>query len=92
MQKTIETKNIDQLLAEADELIQQIHSDAIKDMKDAHRIQFEKHARRLKDLKSEFQQKTVGEGTPENGAYAEGMHEAILDILTAMRNFVSDIS
>ncbi len=92
MKTTIETKNIDQLLAEADELIQQIHSDAVKDMEEAHRIQFEKHACRLKDLKSEFQQKTVKEGTPENGSYAEGMHEAILDIVTAMKNFASDLS
>ena len=52
MQTTIDTKDIDQLLAEADELIQQIHSDAIKDMEEAHRIQFEKHAKRLKELKS----------------------------------------
>ena len=92
MQATITTKDIDQLLAEADELIQQIHSDAIKDMEDTHRIQFEKHARRLKDLRSEFHQKTVKEGTQKNGFYAEGMHEAILDIITAMKNFVSDLS
>jgi len=92
MKATNDTKDIDQLLAEADELIQQIHSDAIKDMEDAHRIQFEKHASRLKDLKSEFQQKKVKEGTPENGAYAEGMHEAILDIITAMKNFAGDLS
>jgi uncharacterized protein YqgV (UPF0045/DUF77 family) len=92
MQTTIETKNIDQLLAEADELIQQIHSDAIKDMEEAHRIQFKKHARRLKDLRFEHQQKTVKGGTPEKGAYAEGMHDAILDIITAMKNFASDLS
>jgi len=38
MPKNLESKNIDQLLAEADELIQQINSDAIKYMKEEHRI------------------------------------------------------
>jgi hypothetical protein len=31
MPKNLEPKNIDQLLAEADELIQQINSDAVRD-------------------------------------------------------------
>jgi acyl-CoA hydrolase len=43
MPKNLESKNIEQLLAEADELIQQINSNAIKDMEEEHRIQFEKH-------------------------------------------------
>ncbi len=92
MQTTIDTKDIDQLLAEADELIQQIHSDAIKDMEEAHRIQFEKHAKRLKELKSMVGKKRVKEGTPESGAYGEGMHEAIVDIITAMKNLAGNLS
>jgi phosphoenolpyruvate-protein kinase (PTS system EI component) len=55
MPKNLESKNIDQLLAEADELIRQINSDAIKDMEEEHRIQFEKHAQNLKKIKSEVQ-------------------------------------
>jgi hypothetical protein len=39
--KNLESKDIDQLLAEADELIQQINSNAIKDMEEEHRIQYE---------------------------------------------------
>jgi hypothetical protein len=34
MPKNLESKSIDQLLAEADELIRQINSDAVKDMKE----------------------------------------------------------
>lgn len=45
--------NIEQLLAEADKLIQQINSDVINDMEEEHRIQFEKHAQNLKKIKSE---------------------------------------
>ena len=92
MQTTIDTKDIDQLLAEADELIQQIHSDAIKDMEEVHQIQFEQHAERLKELKSKVGEKRVKQGTPESGTYGEGMHEAIVDIITAMKNLAGNLS
>jgi ElaB/YqjD/DUF883 family membrane-anchored ribosome-binding protein len=92
MQRTTDTKDIDQLLAEADELIQQIHSNAVKDMKEAHRIQFEKHASRLKELKSKVGEKRVKGGAPESGVYGEGMHEAILDIIAAMNNLAGKLS
>ncbi len=83
------SNDIDQLLAEADELIKQINSNAIKDMEEEHRIQFEKHAQSLKKLRSEVQEKLDKEGTPESGSYSEGMHQAIVDIMTAMKNLGS---
>jgi hypothetical protein len=85
MPKNLESKNIDQLLAEADELIRQINSDAIKDMEEEHRIQFEKHAQNLKKIKSEVQGKIEKKGTSEISSGAEGMHEAIQDIVKAMK-------
>ena len=57
MPKNVESKNIEQLLAEADELIQQINSEVINDMQEEHRLQFEKHAQNLKKIKSEVQGK-----------------------------------
>ncbi len=92
MQATFIPKDIDQLLAEADELIKQINSNAIKDMEEEHRLQFEKHAQSLKKLRSEVQEKIDKEGTPESGAYSEGIHKAIDDIMTAMKNLVSYLS
>lgn len=92
MQATFIPNDIDRLLAEADELIKQINSDAIKDLKEEHRIQFETHAQRLKKLRSEVQEKIDKEGTPEGGAYSEGMHQAISDIMTAMKNLASYLS
>jgi ElaB/YqjD/DUF883 family membrane-anchored ribosome-binding protein len=86
MQATLIPKDIDQLLSEADELIKQINSNAIKDLEDEHRSQFEKHAQSLKKLRSEVQEKIDKEGKPEGGAYGEGMHQAIVDIMTAMKN------
>jgi hypothetical protein len=77
MAKNLEPKNIEQLLDEADELIRQINSDAIKDMKEEHRIQFEKHAQNLKKIKTEVQENIEKKGTSEISSSADGMHEAI---------------
>jgi hypothetical protein len=84
MPKNLEPKSIEQLLAEADELIQQINSDAVKDMEEEHRIQFEKHAQNLKKIKSEVQEKIEKKGTSEISSSADGMHEAIQDIVKSM--------
>jgi ElaB/YqjD/DUF883 family membrane-anchored ribosome-binding protein len=86
MSKNLESKNIEQLLAEADELIRQINSDAIKDMEEERRLQFEKHAQNLKKIKSEVQGKIEKKGTSEISSSAEGMYEAIQDIVKAMQD------
>jgi len=79
-------------MAEADELIQQMNSDAIKDMEEEHRIQFEKHAQNLKKIKSEVQSKIEKKGTSEISSGAEGIHEAIQDIVKAMRGLTKYLS
>ena len=86
MAKNLELKNIEQLLAEADELIRQINSDAIKDMEEEHRIQFEKHAQNLKKIKSEVHGESGKKGTSEISSSADGMHEAIQDIVKSMND------
>jgi len=88
MPKNLESINIEQLLAEADELIQQINSDAINDMQEEHRLQFEKHAQNLKKIKSEVQ----GKIEKKTNSGAEGMHEAIQDIVKAVRAFKKYLS
>ena len=82
MPKNLESKNIEQLLAEAEELIQQVDPDTVKDIKEEHRLQFEKHAQTLKKIKSEVQ----GKIEKHTNSGAEGMHEAILDIVKAMHD------
>ena len=92
MPKNSESINIEQLLAEADELIQQINSDAIKDMEEEHRIQFEKHAQNLKKIKSEVHGKIEKKGTSELSSSTDGMHEAIQDIVKAMQDLTKYLS
>jgi hypothetical protein len=92
MPKNQRSKNIEQLLAEADELIQQINSAAIKDLQEEHLLQFEKHAQNLKKIKSEGQGKIEKKGTSEISSSGEGMHEAIQDIVKAMRDLTKYLS
>jgi len=82
MPNNLASKNIEQLLAEADELIQQINFDVINDMQEEHRLKFEKHAQNLKKIKSEVQNKIE----KKTNSGAEGMHEAIQDIVKAMQD------
>ena len=92
MHATFIPKDIDQLLVEADELIKQIDSHAIRDMKEEHRVQFERHAQSLKKLRAEVQEKIDKEGTAESGSYSEGMHKAIDDIVMAIKNLGGSLS
>jgi hypothetical protein len=87
MPKKLESKNIAQLLAEAEELVQQIKSDHIDEMQEEHRLQLEIHAQNLQKIKSEVQGNIEKKEKSEISSSAEGMHEAILDIVKAMHDF-----
>jgi hypothetical protein len=80
--KNLELENIELLLAEADDLIQQINSDATKEMQEEQRLQVEIHAQELKKIRS------IVEGTIKNktNSGSGDMHEAIMDIVKAMRD------
>jgi hypothetical protein len=90
--QNLESEDIEQLLAEADELIEQINSDAITYMEEEHRLQFEIHTQNLKKIKSKVQGKIEKNGTSEIGSGAEGIHEAIQDIVKAMKALTSDLT
>jgi hypothetical protein len=92
MPETLKSKSIDELLAEADELVQKYTSEFLEDLEEEHRLQFEKHAQRLQELKSEVQAKTEDKGTIESFTTAEGMHQAVLDIVKAMKDLTSYFS
>ena len=91
MRTPFKPEDIDRLLAEADELINQINSDTSRDIKEEHRLQLEMHAQNLKKLRAEAQKKAAAEGAPESGPYSEGMHKAILDIVAAMKNLGTNL-
>ena len=74
-------ENIEQLLAKADDLIQQINSDAIKEMREEQLLQVEKHSQELKKSRAIVQSNIEKKSNSGSG----DMHEAIMDIVTAMR-------
>jgi hypothetical protein len=86
------SKDIDQILAEADELLQQIDPEILEYFEEEERAQLEEHAQSLKKLKSEVQDKIEKEGTPESSSYGEGTHEAIEDIVKAMKTMAGYLS
>ncbi|MDA3896214.1 MAG: hypothetical protein PF482_08705 [Desulfobacteraceae bacterium] len=85
MPKSKESKNIKQLMAEADELIRHINSEAVKNMEETHRLEFKKHAQNLDKIKSVVQGKTGRTGLSEIESSTDGMHEAIQDIVKAFQ-------
>lgn len=80
----LSARDIERLLAEADELVQRINSDVLNEMEKEHRLQFEIHARNLERIKSEVQDGIDKKKASKTGSGAEGIHEAILDIVKAM--------
>ena len=92
MQKTYEYEDIEQMLAEADDLLQQIDPEIIEYMKEEQRAQLEQQAQNLKKLKSELEDQIGPEGPSKSKPYSEGMHEAIDDIAKAMKALASYLS
>jgi hypothetical protein len=92
MQKTFKHEDVEQILAEADELLRQIDPEIVEYMDEEQRTQLGQQAQSLKKLRSEVQDKIGKEGSPEGSTYAEGMHEAIEDIVKAMKGLGSYLS
>jgi ribosomal protein S17E len=90
--KTInKQRNIESILSEADELLNKYNSLLIEDMEEAKRTQIEIYANELKKLRFKVQDKTEKDKTPDYGSSGEGIHEAIDEIVRAMKNLTSDL-
>jgi len=88
MKTSLKSKDIDQILAEADELLQQIDPEVLEYLEEEQRAQLEEHAQSLKRLKSEVHDKIEKQEAPES-SYSEGTHEAIQDIVKAIETMSS---
>jgi CDGSH-type Zn-finger protein len=92
MEKTYKYEDIEQILAEADDLLQQIDPEIIEYLKEEQRAQLEEQVQSLKKLKSEVEDKIGKEGPSKSKPYSEGMHEAIEDIAKAMKALAGYLS
>jgi hypothetical protein len=92
METKYSTPYIDQLMAEADALVHQINANFLEELEETHRIQFERHVQRLQSIKSKVKAKADKKPALEGGRYGEGIHEAIVDIVKAMKNLAGNLS
>ena len=92
MQKTYKYEDIEQILAEADDLLQQFDPEIIEYLKEEQRAHLEQQAQSLKKLKSEVEDKIGKAGPSQSRPYSEGMHEALDDIVKAMKDLASYLS
>ena len=92
MEKTYKYEDLEQILTEADDLLQQIDPKIIEYMEEEQRSQLEQQAQSLKRLKSEVQDKIGNKGAPESSSYSEGVHEAMEDIVKAMKSLAKYLS
>ena len=92
MTTNLESMDVEQLLAEADELIEQINSDIIKHLKEEDRLQLEIQAQNLEKIKSQAQEEIEKKGVSKLGSGGEGMHKALLEIVKATRDLTKFLS
>jgi F0F1-type ATP synthase membrane subunit b/b' len=92
MQTTFEHEEIEQILAEAEDLLQQLDPEIIEYLEQEQRAQLEQQAQSLKRLRSELQDQIGQEGPPESSSYSEGVHEAVEDIVKAMKGLARYLS
>jgi len=90
--KTInKPRNIESILSEVDELLNTYNSLLIEDMEETKKTQLEIYANELKKLRFKIQDKTEKDKTADYGSSGEGIHEAIDEIVRAMKNLTSDL-
>ena len=92
MAKTFKHEEIQQILAEADDLLKQTDPEIIEYMEEERRLQLEQEAQALKQLKSEVHDKIGKDGPPESSSYSDGVHEAIDAIVKAMKSLARYLS
>lgn len=92
METIHEPKKIENILSEADELLNQLNSGLIEDMEETQRTQFEIYANELKKRRLEVQGNTEKGKASDYGSSGEGIHEAIDDIVTAMKALISNLT
>ncbi len=82
--REMDATNLDQILAECDRLLEEINSELYQGLADEQRLQLEIQQAALAESKAKLENITsrAGEGT---GRVSEGIHEAIDDLIKAIR-------
>jgi hypothetical protein len=76
---------LEQVIAEADELIQQIKSEFITNLEEEHRLQVEQHVQELKRFQTNLQDHLEKKKPDDSGYAPDGINVAIQEIKKAMK-------
>lgn len=85
MSRNFSDEELEQLLAEAEELLGQLDPEILAYLEEEDRAQLEEQAQSLKKLTAEVQDQISKPEGAKVSSYGEGMHEAIADIAKAMK-------
>lgn len=87
MGESITPNNIEQILAEADALVNEIDAAVDRDAREKRLVDIESRVQHLKAASAKMKDKLAAESEKdESGSYAEGYHEAFEEISKALRN------
>ncbi len=78
------SSKIDQVMAEADDLIRQIYSEKIEGMGAEQRTAYEQKVQRLEELKAVVREKSGKLSASDRQSVSEGIHDAIDDLVKAV--------
>lgn len=93
MTSSVTSKDINKVLAEADELIEGINLAVYGDAREKQLIELEKRLQTLKTARARMEGKIeLGEGSEEISSYAEGYHEAFEEITKALKDLKKVLS
>ncbi|MDY6903421.1 MAG: hypothetical protein SWH61_01935 [Thermodesulfobacteriota bacterium] len=79
-----DNKDLQQIMTRADELLAELDTMITEDLEEQKRIPLEKAASKLKKIKADPQK---AEAVKKHGSFGEGIHEAIDEVIKAMKAF-----
>ena len=85
MNENFSDEELEQLLAEAEELLGQLDPEILAYLEEEERAQLDEQAQSLRNLKAEVQDQISKQEGTKFSSYGEGMHEAITEITKAMK-------
>lgn len=86
------SSTIDQVIAEANDLIRQIYSEKMKGMGEDQRAEYEKKVQRLEELKAVIKEKSGGLQASGRSSVSDGIHDAIDDLAKAVKETAKELT
>lgn len=85
MNENPSSNELEQVMADAEELIQQLDTDFLNEVEEEHRLQIEKAVQQIKRYQAELQADADKKEPSDLGYAPEGMNEAIREIKKSMK-------